>query len=51
MQVCRDINPKRGNTIGIYISWGILGRGDHHTLAEDGDIKKIWGGYYSQMLN
>ena len=22
-----------------------------NTLAEDGDIKKIWSGYYSQMLN
>ena len=22
-----------------------------NTLAEDGDIKKIWCGYYSQMLN
>ena len=22
-----------------------------NTLAEDGDIKKIWSGYYLQMLN
>ena len=27
----RDSNPKRGNTIDIYISWRILGRGDHKT--------------------
>ena len=27
----RDSNPKGGNTIDIYISWGILGRGDHQT--------------------
>ena len=58
-------NPKMGNTIDIYVSWGILGRGDHkttdniylndnrcNTVAEDVDIKKImWSGYYSQLLN
>ena len=26
-----DSNPKRDNTIDIYISWRILGRGDHKT--------------------
>ena len=27
----RYSNPKIDNTIDIYISWGILGRGDHKT--------------------
>ena len=62
----RDSNPKRGNTIDIYIyKLGhirerrpqditdniFLNDNKCNTLAEDVDIKKIWSGYYSQMLN
>ena len=61
----RGSNPN-GVTQLTYISWRILGRGDRpqditdniylndnkcNTLAEDGDIKNIWSGYYSEMMN
>ena len=60
----RDSNPKSGNTIDIIkmahtrkrrpqdITENIyLNDNKCNTLAEDGDIKKRWSGYYSQMLN
>ena len=64
----RDSNPKRGNTIDIYIyiyklahiwkkrprdiTYNIcLNDNKCNTLAENGDIKKRWSGYYSKMLN
>ena len=62
--IARDSNPKRGNTIAIYklghtrnrrpqdITYNIyLNDNKFNTLAEDGDIKKRWSGYYSQMLS
>ena len=60
----RDSNPKRGNTIDIYKLAHTWKRGSQditdniylnhnkcNTLAEDGDTKKRWSGYYSEMLN
>ena len=59
-----DSNPKRCNTIDIYTLAHTRKRRPQdvtenmylndnkcNTLTEDGGIKTIWSGYYSQLLN
>ena len=59
-----DSNPKRCNTIDIYtlaytrkrrpqdVTENMyLNDNKCNTLTEDGAIKTIWSGYYSQLLN